>query len=111
MACKYGFQFTQKATADLDEIVFYLTHQLGNSQAAGKFLNSLDTAIQEARLFPDSGFPIDNEFFPNNAVRKKLIGDYILFYLPDAETQTIYVLRIIYGRRNLDEILREMKLS
>ncbi len=111
MACKFKFQFVQKATEDLDGIVFYLNHQLGNSKAARRFLADLNTVIQEACAFPESGSPLDNELFPNKTVRKKLIGSYILYYLPDVDAQIIYILRIIYGRRNLDEILREMKLS
>lgn len=111
MACRYSFHFVQKATEDLDGIIFYMTYQLGSPQAARTFLNSMDHTIQEACTFPESGSPLDNEFFPNKTVRKKLVGSYILYYLPDAGAQTIYVLRIVYGRRNLDEILREIKLS
>ncbi len=44
-------------------------------------------------------------------IRKKLVGNYTMYYFPDMNAETIYLLRIIYGRRNLDEILREMSFS
>lgn len=46
MACRYSFHFVQKATEDLDGIIFYLSYQLGSPQAARTFLNSLDHTIQ-----------------------------------------------------------------
>ena len=46
MACRYSSHFVQKATEDLDGIIFYLTYQLGSPQAARTFLNSLDHTIQ-----------------------------------------------------------------
>ena len=84
--------------------------QLANSQAAAAFLDKLQDAISEACLSPESGSPVDNEFLPCKTIRKKQVGNCILYYFSDEKAETIYVLRILYGRRNLDEILREMNL-
>ena len=54
---------------------------------------------------------MDNAFLPNGTVRKKLVGSYMLYYFPDREDERIYILRVLYGRRNLDELLREMDLN
>ena len=43
-------------------------------------------------------------------VRKKLVGNYIMYYLPSKEDKIIYVLRIIYGKRNMDEILAKLDI-
>ena len=50
-------------------------------------------------------------FLPNRTVRKKLVGSDMLYYVPDREDERIYILRALYGRRNLDELLREMDLN
>lgn len=110
MESEYGFKLTQKAEADLDDIVSYLAVDLANPQAASNFVDKLQGAINEACSFPESGAPVVNEFLPETKVRKKLVGNYVLYYLPEREEQIIYVLRIVYGRRNLDEILRQMDL-
>lgn len=54
---------------------------------------------------------MDNAFLPNGTVRKKLVGSDMLYYFPDREDERIYILRVLYGRRNLDELLWEMDLN
>lgn len=110
MACEFGYRLTGKAEADLDNILSYMAAQLSNPQAAAAFLEKLQDAISEACSFPESGSPVDNEFLPCKTIRKKRIGNYILYYFSDEKAEIIYILRILYGRRNLDEILREMNL-
>jgi len=111
MASEFSYQLTTKAEADLDGILSYIAVQLENPQAAAGFLNKLQGAIQEACSFPESGSMVINEFLPYKDIRKKPVGNYIMYYFPDRNAGTIYVLRVIYGRRNLDEILMEMNLS
>lgn len=111
MAYEFSYKLTTRAGADLDGIVSYIAVQIENTQAATDFLNRLQDAIQEACSLPESGSLVANEYFPHTDIRKKLVGNYIMYYFPDMNAKMIYVLRVIYGRRNLDEILREMRLS
>ena len=39
---------------------------------------------------------------------EKLVGNYVLFYQPDAQTQTIYILRVVHGRRDRDEVAKNL---
>lgn len=110
MASKFGYCLTKTAESDLDGIVAYIALELANPQAASDFLDKLQAAIEEARAFPDSGSIVQNEFLPTENVRKKLSGNYILYYLPSPEEKFIYVLRIVYGKRNLDEILKTLRI-
>ena len=111
MASEFVYKLTDKAEADLDGIVSYISVQLANRQAAADFLDKLQAAINEASAFQESGAPVDNEFLPYKTIRRKTVGSYIMYYFPDMKAETIYILRIIYGRRNLDEILCEMSIS
>lgn len=110
MASKFGCRFTEKAEADLDQILGYIAVELANPKAASDFADGLQSAIEEARTFPESGLPVENEFLANNAVRKKLIGNYLMYYLPDLEERTIFILRIVYGRRSMDEIIKQLEI-
>ena len=58
----------------------------------------------QARAFPESGSLVDNEFLQVENLRKKLIGNYIMYYLPDMREKIIYILRIVYGKQNITEI-------
>lgn len=109
MASEFDYQLTERAEADLDGIVSYIAAQLGNPQAAAGFLDRLQAAIQEACACPESGALVVNAFLPSKTVRKKLVGNYILYYLPEKQKKMLYILRILYGSRNLEEILSEMK--
>ncbi|MCD8301370.1 MAG: type II toxin-antitoxin system RelE/ParE family toxin [Clostridiales bacterium] len=110
MGFKYDYQLSQKAEADLDEIVSYISIELSNPQAATAFVGKLQKAIDEVRSVPEGGSLVVNEYLSMGNIRKKNIGNYIMYYQPDHDAGMIYVPRILYVRRNLDEILREMDI-
>jgi toxin ParE1/3/4 len=100
MEYNFGYDFTRTAEADLSEIVSYMAVALGNRQAASDWLDELQKRIDETRLFPESGMIVENEFL--------LVGNYIMYYISDMDKQMIHILRIVYGKRNLDEIMSEL---
>lgn len=104
MASKFGYQLTKRAESDLDGIVSYIAVELAKPQAASDFVDKLKDNIDEARAFPESGSLVDNEFLQVENLRKKLIGNYIMYYLPDIREKIIYILRIVYGKQNITEI-------
>ena len=108
MASKFGSRLTKRAESDLDGIVSYITVDLANPQAASDFVDKLQDTIEEARAFPESGSIVHNEFLQIENVRKKLVGNYIMYYLPDTGEKIIYILRIVYNKRNMDEILKKL---
>lgn len=110
MASKYQYRLSQKAADDLDGIVSYIASELSNPQAAADFLSRLEKVIDEIRSFPESGAPVNNEFLSNTMLRKKTVGSYLLYYLSVPETETVYIVRIVYGKRNMEEILRQLDL-
>ena len=46
MESKWGYQLTQKADADLDDIVGYIAVELANPKAASDFVDKLQGAIE-----------------------------------------------------------------
>lgn len=108
MASEYQYRFTKKAEADLDEILSYISVELSNPDAAASFLKDLQAAIASICSVPKIGRIVENEFLPDREIRKSLVGNCLLYYLPDIKKKSIYVLRILYGRRNLDELVREI---
>ena len=110
MASKYQYRLSQKAADDLDGIVSYIASELSNPQAAADFLSRLEKVIDEIRSFPERGAPVNNEFLSNTKLRKKTVGSYLLYYLSVPETETVYIVRIVYGKRNMEEILRQLDL-
>ena len=110
MASRYGYQFTKHATDDLNGIVSYLSDELESPSAAEHFFNQLTAAIDAVRTFPEGAPLVANEYLPRSDVRKAQVGSYLMYYLPDQQAKTITILRIVYAKRNLEEILRELEL-
>ena len=108
MTSNYQYHFTKKAEADLEEILSYISIELSNPEAAASFLKDLLAVLDSICSVPKIGRIVENEFLPDREIRKSLVGNYVLYYLPDAAEMTIYILRILYGRRNLDELVREI---
>ncbi len=107
---EYKYTLTQSAKNDFAQIINYIAVELDNKAAASQFADKLQNCIEEACLFPESGSIVANEFVPDLGIRKKIAGNYIMYYLPNAGNKTVSILRIIYGRRNIDEILKYIEV-
>ena len=85
MNSRFQYRFSKKAEADLDEILSYISIELSNPDAASGFLKDLQTVIDSICAIPKIGRIVENEFLPDREVRKSLVGNYILYYLPDTK--------------------------
>ncbi len=110
MEFKYRYQLTKRAESDLDEIIAYIAHELSNPQAASDFIDKLQKQIEEVRFFPESGSLVHNQFLQIENIRKKRIGNYIMYYISNSKEKMIIILRIVYGKRNMDEILEKLDI-
>ena len=108
MECKYSYRFTEKAEQDFDEILRYISVDLANPIAAQNIGRKIFEQIDTVRAFPEFGTSVDNEFLADKTVRKLLVDSYIVYYKTHHDEKIISVIRIIYGKRNLDEILKTM---
>ncbi len=54
---------------------------------------------------------VSNIYVRKLGVRKKLIKNFIMYYLPDENNKTIVIARIVYSRRNMDEVLKNIELT
>ena len=109
MDSDYSFQFTEKALSDLDGIVDYLVNTLGQLPAAQRIVDKIEQEIHAVCRHPESGTIVINEYIRRSDIRKLVIEKYVLYYLADSESQRITVLRVVYGKRDLNEIMKEME--
>ena len=101
-----SYQFTHAATKDLDDILAYLSINLANPNAAKKLYEDLFSKIDLICAFPESNEIVNNEFINRRDVRKALINNYVAYYIYDKDKHLITILRIIYSKRNLEEIIK-----
>lgn len=108
MATDYSFFFTDTAVTDLEETLNYISAELSSPAAANNFILKLETAVSAIRKFPLSGSPVENPYVKRNDIRKTLVGNYVLYYIPDQEKHQIVILRIVYGQRDREQIEKDM---
>lgn len=101
----YKYYFTQKAADDVEEILDYVSVELGSLAAARNLYSDIFKNIEELKSFPDMGMPVDNEYLSDKSVRRLLVENYTVFYKVFNSERKIYVLRVVYSKRNLNEIL------
>ncbi len=104
----YKYRFTDKAKADLDSIFSYIVIELANITAAKNLMNEVEKAIQQICMFPESCPVVTNIYVRNLGVRKKVIKNFVMYYLPDEKTKTNLIVRVVYGKRDMNEILQNI---
>ena len=105
---KYGYVLTEIAEADIDETFEYIATDLSNPDAASNFADELEKKIDEICKTPKTGRLVENEYLKRNDVRRFLIDNYICYYLIDDEAHNIVILRLVYGKRDQDKVLKKL---
>ena len=111
MESEFGFLLTQKAAEDLDGIIDYISNELSNPKAASDFLSMFLKIVGNTCSFPESGSEFKNEFLSEKDIRKKPIENYIMYYQPNYKDKKIIILRIVYTKRDLNEIISGIQKS
>ena len=64
--------------------------------------------MEKVCAFSASGALVVNDFLPRMIIRKKVVGNYVLYYMVEKEKKMIWVLRIVYGARNMEAVLKNL---
>lgn len=96
-------QVTPAARNDLKEIRAYITNELMNPQAAINVVKRITTRIRSLMDFPALGAPLSSVTEFDTDYRFLICGNYMAFYRFD--DRNVYILRILYGRRDFIKIL------
>lgn len=91
------------AKADMQEIGDYISQSLRNPNAAQQLIRRFRESITSLRSFPEMGTPLLSEPSDRIPYRYIICGSYMIFYHFAAET--VYVDRVLYGRRDYMALL------
>ena len=89
------------AEADLVAILDDLKSLAGPATAL-KYAKALDACLERLSAFPGSGAPRPGL---GELTRLAIVAPYLIFYDYDEATDTILLLRILHGRRNITQRL------
>ena len=102
---KYKLVITKPAENDLNEIASYIASELSSPQAAISFIDEVSNCYDNILLNPLMYPLCENERLKNKSYRKSVIKNYIMFYRVDEKSNTIFIMRFIYGGRDYINII------
>lgn len=103
---RYTVEITAQADADLRGIYAYIAQTLQSPENAEGQLDRLEGSILGLEQLPRRHFRYKREPWHSRGLRVMPVDHYVVLHLPDDERQTVTVLRVLYGGRDIDAVLR-----
>lgn len=95
--------FSDVSINDLQLIKAYITNDLLNDKVAEDIIIAIYRKIYLLEEFPDMGSPLSSIVNIKTDYRFLVCGNYLVFY--KHEDENVYIVRVIYKRRNFVNIL------
>lgn len=102
---RYDVNISNQAEQDLRGIFEYIAFELLAPENAGAQLGRLEAAIEKLETFPEKHRRYGKEPWKSRNLRVLPVDNYCVFYIPDNDKETVTVIRVIYGGRNIEEQL------
>lgn len=96
----YHILYTKTAKQDIDNIYNYISNKLFNPMAASTLIRKIIKTIDILETMPFKFCLYKFKSKENNMIRYIPINNYLIFYT--VEKFSVYILRILYKRQNID---------
>lgn len=105
----YQVTLTPQAQTDLREIFKYIAVDLQSVQNATGQLDRLEKAIASLDQMPERYRVYDKPKWRERNLRIMPVDNYLVFYIPDHSSETVTVIRVMYGGRDIDRQLKNLE--
>jgi len=102
---KYDVIIEPTAESDLRGILRYITKTLKEPVTAERIYFSVKDQIMTLDQMPRRFPLVRDELFAVRGLRKMPIENYSVFYVADENTKEIHILRVLYNRREWQNLL------
>ena len=106
----YKIIITPDAEADLFEIRDYIAYTLLAPDVALSYIRSIREEIKKLEYMASSMAPIEQEPWHSRGVRKIIAKNFYIYYRPDKASGKVYILNIVYAKREQLAALKKMRL-
>ena len=104
---KYDYVLTESAQEDIDNAFFHIVSDFSHPKAATVFADEFEEQLAIICKSPKIGRIVENDCLKRDDVRRFLVKNYIAYYIIDEKNTTIFVLRVVYNKRNQDNIVKD----
>lgn len=105
----YSVVLAAQAKNDLRDIFRYIAFDLQSEQNAAGQLDRLEKAIGSLNTMPERFRVYDKPVWKERNLRIMPVDNYLVFYIPAHDDQTVTVLRVMYGGRDIDNQLKTIE--
>lgn len=106
----YEIILTPDAEADLYAIKDYIAETLQVPEVALNYVLALRKEMEKLSYMADSMAPVEREPWHARGVRKITFKNFYVYYRPDVASRKVYILNLIYAKRDQLKALKNMDL-
>ena len=99
----WKIQYSEKSLEDLEAIHNYISNVLLAKTTANMQIERIMQFIDTLAEMPLRHPAHDEEPWKSKGIRFFAIGNYLVFYLPDKKTNSVKIIRIMYGKRSFPD--------
>lgn len=96
---------TPEFKQEFRNIYAYLAEVLLVPETAKKQVNRILEQIEKLSEMPNKFSLVEKEPWRSRGLRKLVVDNYVVFYMPNEKTNEVVVFHVFYGGRNIDELL------
>ncbi len=101
----YSVKISKQAENDLRSIYEYIAFELQSLQNAQGQLGRLESNILKLKEMPERFSVYEKEPWKSRNLRIMPVDNYLVFYIPDKESKTVNIVRVMYGGRDTEKQL------
>ena len=102
----YEVTTTAQADSDLRGIYEYIAFEMLSPENAAGQLGRLEENIIGLETFPEKYRAYEKEPWKSRGLRVMPVDNYLVFYIPDSDAQTVIVIRVMYEGRDVDNQIK-----
>ena len=101
----YNVILTDQAEKDIADIFEYIAFTLEEFDNAKKQIGRIQNAIDNLETMPERHKPYEKGSWKNRNTHYFQVDHYVVFYSVDKASSGVFILRIMYGGRDIDNQL------
>ena len=104
----YKIIVTPDAAANLAELRYYIANILMAPDAALRHIRLIRTEIATLKQFPARISPVHEEPWHSRGIRFLIVKNFYVYYRIDENARTVFILNVVYSKRDQLKVLAQM---
>lgn len=96
---------TEAAQLDMLDIFDYIAFELREPDSASRLLSKIRSKVKSLEKYPDRNKMISEPKYEKQNIRWCPVENYVIFYKVSKEQSQVYIIRVLYKKRNWEHIL------